>query len=337
MILTGLAPQSPIRWGVIGCGDVCEFKSGPAFSKVPGSELVAVMRRNPDRARDYAERHGVPQWHSDADQLLSDPKIDAIYIATPPSSHAEYTIRAAAAGKAVYVEKPMARTYAECQRMIGACNDAKVPLFVAYYRRSLPSFLHVKHLIEQGAIGEIRHVSISLLKPPDPVDADPDAENWRTNPEIAGGGHFVDLASHQFDYLDFLFGPISTVGGIAANQASLYEAEDSVVAHWQHESGVLGSGTWCFTASADGQREEAEIVGSMGHIRFSFFGDATVYVESTFGNEIIPFEHPAHIQSPLIASVVDSLLGRGQCPSTGVSGSRTTRVMEQILTSNLSV
>jgi len=97
-----------IHWGIIGCGDVTELKSGPAFQKVPGSKLVAVMRRNADLARDYAKRHGVARWYSDASELINDPQVDAVYVATPPDSHALYAIQAMKAGKPVYVEKPMA-------------------------------------------------------------------------------------------------------------------------------------------------------------------------------------------------------------------------------------
>ena len=129
-----------IRWGIIGCGDVTEVKSGPALQKADHSALVAVMRRNGQLAEDFARRHGVPQWYDDAAALIHDPAVDAVYIATPPSSHKEYTLMSAAAGKPVYVEKPMARNTAECQAMIAACHKANVPLFVAYYRRALARF-----------------------------------------------------------------------------------------------------------------------------------------------------------------------------------------------------
>src|SRR5690348_3615465 len=111
-----------IRWGIIGVGDVTEIKSGPAFYKADHSQLVAVMRRNGDKARDFAERHDVPHWYDDADALIHDEEVDAVYIATPPDSHESYTLKVAAAGKPVYCEKPMARTYAECQVMVEACQ-----------------------------------------------------------------------------------------------------------------------------------------------------------------------------------------------------------------------
>jgi predicted dehydrogenase len=185
-----------VQWGIIGCGDVTEVKSGPALYKIKGSSLVAVMRRDGKKAEDYAWRHNVPRWYDDADKLINDPDVNAVYIATPPGSHAEYTIRVAAAGKPVYVEKPMARSFAECRQMLAACERAGVPLWVAYYRRGLPNHLKVKELIDSGAIGEIRLVNIRLYYSPDwhPV-ADSKNLPWRVDPQIAGGGFFLDLAS----------------------------------------------------------------------------------------------------------------------------------------------
>ena len=155
-----------VRWGIIGCGSVTEVKSGPALYKAEGSSLVAVMRRQGALAEAYARRHGVPCWYDDAQALIDDPSVNAVYVATPPSTHCEYTQRAAQAGKPVYVEKPMARTHAECQAMIAACREAGVPLFVAYYRRMLPRFRKIKALIDEGAIGEVRTVSVTLYQHP---------------------------------------------------------------------------------------------------------------------------------------------------------------------------
>ena len=103
-----------VNWGIIGVGDVTEIKSGPAFYKVEHSNLVAVMRRNSEKAADYARRHNVTKWYGDAMELINDSQVDAVYIATPPDSHASYAIAAMLAGKPVYVEKPMARSHREC-------------------------------------------------------------------------------------------------------------------------------------------------------------------------------------------------------------------------------
>lgn len=318
-----------VRWGIIGCGNVTEVKSGPAFQKADNSALVAVMRRDGAKAQDYAQRHGVPKWYDDADALINDPDVDAVYIATPPDSHSSYTLAVAQAGKPVYVEKPMARDFAECQTMIDACKDAGVPLFVAYYRRALPRFLKIKELLESGAIGEIRLASITMRMQP-AVIADPNNIPWRLIPEIAGhGGKYADLASHMLDILDYFLGPIQQVEGAASNQGGQYPAEDMVTGSFVFESGLHGVGSWCFT-SFD-QCDLSEIVGTKGTIRYSCFDESPVVLRTETGEEEFAIANPPHIQQPLIQSIVNDLLGGESCASTGVSGARTSWVMDQML------
>lgn len=320
-----------VRWGIIGAGDVCEVKSGPAMNKIKHSKLIAVMRRDGAKAEDYARRHGVAKWYDDADKLINDPDVNAIYIATPPGSHLEYTLRAARAGKPVYVEKPMARTHNECLEMVEACKHAGVPLFTAYYRRSLPNFLKIQSMLKDGVIGDVRYVNILLNKTlqPDIVGASRNADNWRIVPEISGGGYFYDLASHQLDMMDFLFGPIRGAQGIARNQSKTYAAEDIVAGTFHFDSGVVGQGTWCFTTSKISDKELTTIVGSKGQISFPFFGDHSVTLQREGKEpEAMKFDIPVNIQQPLIQTIVDELLGVGRCPSTGVSGARTNKVME---------
>ena len=193
-----------IRWGIIGCGNVTEVKSGPGFQLAKNSLLVAVMRRNGELAKDYAIRHNIPKWYDNAEELINDPDVDAVYIATPPAFHKEYTLKCALAGKPVYVEKPMARNFEECTAMIQACENAGVPLFVAYYRRALDRFNKVKELIESGEIGEVRFVTVILYKKLVQIDSKSGELPWRVIPEISGGGEFMDLASHTLDVLDYI-------------------------------------------------------------------------------------------------------------------------------------
>lgn len=318
-----------IRWGIIGCGNVTEVKSGPAFRQASNSALVAVMRRTGSLARDYAVRHGVAKWYDDADALIHDPDVDAVYVATPPSSHMEYTLRSAAAGKPIYVEKPMAMSFAECESMIAACRSAHVPLFVAYYRRALPRFLKVKELIHSGAIGDVRFVSVMLHQPPAPDVLEPSKLPWRVKPEIAGGGLFVDLASHMLDFLDFALGPITDVAGFASNRAGLYPAEDIVTGTFRFESRVQGVGTWCFASF--NRRDFTEIVGTSGRISYVTFDSSPIVLETSRGRTELAIDNPPHIQQPLIQLIVDQLNGCGKSPSTGESGARTSRVMERML------
>jgi predicted dehydrogenase len=322
------AESKTIGWGIIGCGDVTEKKSGPGFQKARHSRLVAVMRRNPERAQDYARRHGVPRWYDDARALIQDPEVDAVYVATPPSSHREHTVLAARAGKPVYVEKPMAMSFAECEEMIAACRTAGVPLFVAYYRRALEKFLKVRQLMADGAIGEPRLVRITFCQQATPEEVSGDLP-WRVIPQISGGGRFVDLGSHMLDLLDFLLGPIASVQGHAGNQGGYFEAEDTVTASFAFESGVQGVGSWCFVGPE--WTDLTEIVGTKGRIAYSTFDARPVTLVAGDETRELAIPFPPHVQQPLIQTVVDALNGAGVCPSTGESGARTSRVIDTVL------
>ena len=320
-----------IRWGFIGCGSVTEKKSGPAFQRVVGSKVVAVMRRNAELAEDYAKRHNIDKWYSDARELINDPEVDAVYIATPPSSHAEYAIAAMNAGKPVYIEKPMASSFEECQLISKTALETKIPCFVAYYRRTLPYFLKVKELVEEGEIGKVKEVKITFINPPYPSDFNPEALPWRVKKEIAGAGYFYDLASHQLDFLDFLFGEITEAIGKTENVAGLYEVEDIVDAKWKHKNGVVGTGHWEFASSSDVRTDEIGIIGSEGSIVFSTF-DFTPIVMKNKSEEVFTEKNPENIQYFLIKSIVDYLNGIGEYPvSDFQSGMRTNRAMDKIL------
>ncbi len=318
-----------IRWGIIGCGDVTEVKSGPGFQKAENSSLVAVMRRNGALAEDYAKRHNVPKWYDDADKLINDPDVDAVYIATPPAYHKEYTLRTAKAGKPVYVEKPMAMNYMECREMVECCRIEKVPLFTAYYRRGLERFNKVRELVNAGAIGSVRFVTITQYQKPLKEETEGVKLPWRVVPEISGGGKFLDVASHTLDIMDYILGPVKEVCGMASNQAGLYKAEDIVTASFMFSSGVQGAGTWCFSSFSN--FEMNEIVGSLGKLAFSTFGSEPVLLTTNEGTTEFPLQNPVHIQQPLIQSIVNELNGSGRCPSTGESGVRTSWVMDEVL------
>ena len=320
-----------IKWGIIGCGNVTEVKSGPAFNKVPHSQLVAVMRRDGALAADYAQRHGVPRWYDNADALIADEEVNAIYIATPPNVHEELAFKAMQAGKPVYIEKPMGRNYAECARINAESERTGVPVFVAFYRRALDYFLKVKQLIDQKVIGDIRFVDICLQWQPYDEEVGENARpRWRVQPEISGGGHFHDLASHQFDFLEFALGPIKNAQGIARNQAGLYEAHDIVMANFEFESGTLGKGSWCYTVDKAQREDKVQLIGSKGRITFSCFEKFDIIVETGSGTEEYHIPYPAHVQQPLIETIVSALRGEGNCPSTGETGARANLIMDWI-------
>ena len=319
-----------VKWGIIGCGDVTEIKSGPAFQKVDHSEIVAVMRRNGEKAADYALRHHVPKWYDNADALIRDPDINAIYVATPPGSHAEYAIKSMRAGKPVYVEKPMALNVDECQQMVDVSKETGIPLFVAYYRRALPYFVKIKELIDMKAIGEVKMINIILHCPAKPEELN-GSSGWRVDPLISGGGHFHDLASHQLDFLEYAFGRIKKVNGVGTNQCGLYRVDDVVSASLLFESGIVGTGSWCFTVPEKQARDVTEIIGSKGRISFSFFSNTILHVETETKAENFTIPHPPHVHQPLVELLVKNLRGEGICPSTGETGLRATMLMDEIV------
>lgn len=315
-----------VRWGIIGCGDVAEVKSGPGFQQADGSKLVAVMRRNAARAKDFAARHGVPKWYDDADALIADPDVNAVYVATPPGSHCEYALKVAACGKPAYIEKPMARNREECDEMIAAFRTRGLKLFVAYYRRALPRFIKAKELIDSGALGTLTQVRYVYEEPLRHQQGAP--LPWRYAAEAAGGGLFFDLGSHVLDILDFLLGPLIDVAGIAGNRAAAYEVEDNVVMHFRTEAGVPGTASWNFAGF--GHHDRIEIVGTKGRIILSVFGNDPLEIDRASNREMFDLPNPPHIQQPLIQTIVNELLGRGSCPSTGESAARTAKVMDVV-------
>lgn len=316
--------MTEIRWGIVGCGDVCEVKSGPGFQKATGSRLVAVMRRDRAKAEDFARRHGVPRFYDEATRLIDDPEVDAVCIATPPGAHCELALSVARAGKPCYVEKPMARNTAECQRMNEAFDRAGKKLFVAYYRRCLPRFVKLKELVHDGTLGTITSVLYRYSR----VYQSARSRAWRLDPAESGGGIFLDIGSHLLDLLDFLFGPLLEVRGSAA-QVAPEEVESLVAMSFRTNDGAVGCGLWNFAAHAGEDR--LEITGTAGRVSVSLLSNEPLVIERADQRTELHLPNPAHVQQPLIQSVVDELLGRGSCPSTGASAARTSAVMDTVL------
>lgn len=314
---------------MIGCGAVAEVKSGPGFYKASHSALVAVTSNDPRQAQSFATRHGVARAYDSTQALLADNSIDAVYIATPPSSHKALALQVARAGKHVYVEKPMAMRFEECQEIVDACAQQGVRLYVAFYRRAMPRFLKVKEWIDSGAIGKVRNVRAVQHQPPASEDHSRATLPWRLMPQVAGGGKFLDMGIHELDVFDFLFGAIQEVQGIASNQAGLYDVEDTVNATWRHASGVQGYGSWCYVC---GHGEDAiEIVGSSGRISFEFFSDKPVSMVNTAGEHWADIPNPPHVQQPFIQSIVNDLNGLAPCPGSVESAVRSSWVADAVL------
>lgn len=321
-----------IKWGFIGCGAVTEKKSGPAFKKVVGSDVVAVMRRDADKAKDYAFRHKINRWYTDAMELINDQNVNAVYVATPPGSHAEYAIAAMKAGKPVYIEKPMAASYEECLKISQVSKDTGIPCFVAYYRRTLPYFLKVKQIIDDGLLGKLSSVQIQFSIPPYESDYDKENIPWRLKQEISGAGYFYDLASHQLDLLDFILGEISEAYGVSENCGDLYEVEDSVSAAFRFKSGLPGSGSWSFVAPKNNRTDKIYLVGTKGKLTFSTFNFSPIIFETSTSAEEFFENNPENIQFYLIQSIVNYLNGQGEMPvSTSTTAIKTNFIMDKIL------
>ncbi len=324
-----------INWGFIGCGEVTEKKSGPAFNEVEGSQVVAVMSRSENKARSYAERHHVRKWYKDASELIEDPDVNAVYIATPPSSHATFAIMAMRAGKPCYIEKPLAASYNDCIRINRISEQTGVPCFVAYYRRYLPYFQKVKEIIESGTIGNVVNVQVRFSVPPRDLDFQSGKEMpWRLQPDIAGGGYFYDLAPHQIDLLQNLFGVITRAHGYPANRAHLYQAEDTLSACFFFESGIPGSGSWCFVGHESAKEDCIEVIGEKGSLSFSVFTYQPIEVITSEGKNLITVPNPPYVQLPLIKSVIQHLQGIGKCDCTSVSATAVNWVLDRVLWKN---
>lgn len=320
-----------IKWGFIGCGEVTEKKSGPAFNEVEDSVVVAVMSRSIEKARNYAERHGIPRYYDDVQALIYDSDVQAVYIATPPSTHATYAIMAMQAGKAVYIEKPMATKYDDCLRINRIAETTGMPCFVAYYRRYLPYFQHVFQLVKNGAIGKVVNVQIRFAVPPRDLDYNSKSLPWRVQPDIAGGGYFYDLAPHQIDLLQQMFGPIIEAHGYHANLGGLYEAEDTVSAAFTFMGGLPGSGSWCFVAHESAREDRISIIGKDGSVHFSVFNYEPIVLFNADGRQEITVENPRYVQLPLIRNVVEHLQNKAVCTCDGVSATSVNWVVDRIL------
>lgn len=315
---------------MIGTGNVTEKKSAPSFNKIEHSRLVAVANRNPQKAEDYAQRHGIDTWHKDPYEVIRNPEVDIVYIATPPGSHMDYALETFKAGKPVYIEKPMARTGEECRIINEAAEKAGLPVFVAYYRRGLEYFKKVKSIIDSGSLGKILHINMQQYYQARTEDYDRDNLPWRVIPEDAGGGYFHDLGCHALDILFHIFGNPLEVSGKIANVAGMYEPEDSLSASLVLPGNLLVTGSWNFVSPQAFQKDLVEVTGEKGKLSFGIFSFKPIVLDTGDHKETIATIQPEHIQMPLITSIVSELNGQGRCPSNGRSAQITSEVMDII-------
>ncbi|MET1256030.1 Gfo/Idh/MocA family protein [Aliikangiella maris] len=317
-----------VQWGFIGCGNVTEVKSGPAYQKVDGFKVFAVMRRDQLAAQDYAKRHHITNVFSSAAELINHSQVDAVYIATPPDSHKELALQVAQVGKPCCIEKPLAPDYAQSLQIVEAFNQAQTPLWVAYYRRSLPRFNAILQKLNAGVIGQVRHYQWCLNRSANAVDLAQHYQ-WRTDKKIALGGYFDDLACHGLDLFAYFFGDFERVYGVAHQQQQLYSAYDSVAASWKHSQGITATANWNFGGFT--RRDRVTIFGSEGEIEFSIFDEQPIVINTAEGEQFYEIENPLNIQLYHVQKIRDFLFDQQPHPSTGKSALHTSWVMEQIL------
>lgn len=318
-----------VRWGMIGTGAVTEKKSAPGLYKAENSVLKGVYGIDLNQVKDYAKRHNVELVFENVDDLINSKDIDAIYIATPPSVHKEYALKAILAGKDVYIEKPMATNYEDCLEIQKLAVEKNVKVFTAFYRRSMEKFQKVKKLVEEKAIGEVRYVDVVLQQTVERSGYSKENLPWRLVGSVSGGGIFLDMGIHTIDILDYILGEITEVKSVVSNQAKLYDVEDIVTATWKFKNGVHGIGKWCFTAFEN--IDKVEIVGNMGKIVFSCFDEEPVKLYTLDKVEEFKYENPEHVQQPYIQGIVNEILGIGKHDGSLESSVRSQYISDEVL------
>jgi predicted dehydrogenase len=316
--------EDSVIWGIIGCGDVAEVKSGPAFQKCKNSSLLAVMRRDASLAEDFAKRHNVPLWFSDAEKLINHPEVNAIYIATPPSTHLEYALKALEAGKNVYIEKPMVLNNDEAVVLQKAVSNGSQKLVVAHYRRYLPMYIKIKELLTSNAIGDVKYVDLRFLQPYNFNDK----ATWRLDAEVSGGGYFHDIAPHQIDLMYYFFGNYHLAKGIAVNQSKINNVDDTVNGIINFDNGIQFRGIWSFAIPEYLQEDCCTIYGENGTLEFSFY-EEKLKLNSKKIDRTFEFKNPENIQLPMIQETVNYFLGKRSNPCPVEDGKLVTKLMQE--------
>ena len=285
-----------VRWGLIGCGDIARRRVAPALRELENCELVAVSRADPTRAESFAAEFGARSWHADWRELVRDPEVEAVYVATPVHLHAEQAVAAAEEGKHVLCEKPMALSVGECERMNAAAEANDVRLGVAYYRRFYPAVERVGEILRSGEIGRPIVAQLNAFERFEPGPEHP--RRWLLEKRLAGGGPMFDFGSHRVEVLLNLFGPVADVRALRGNLLFPREVEDTAVALLQFEAGPQA--VLSVTHAAREPQDTMEIFGSEGSVRADVLNEGVLKVRTAAGERLE--KHPAHsnFHQPLI-------------------------------------
>ena len=317
-----------IHWGMIGCGDVTEVKNGPGLYLADYSELKGVFNRTGAKAEDWVRRHGRGRVYRTASELLSDPEIDIVYVATTPDCHKQFAIECAAAGKHCYLEKPIALSYEEALEIKEAFDSSGTQIFVAHYRRGMTRYKEIKKQLESGAVGKVRGVQILRTQMQTEEEKLPEEKKpWRVRSNISGGSHFFEGDIHMLDLIDFLVGPAENFKLEASNETGYYKGEDVVALSMITDMGVMVSGLWCYAAYKELDR--VLIFGDEGSLSFCYGKNEEPYrLENGDGvKEYSTFVHP-NVGTEQIQDIVDTLRGCGSCSSTLEAAMRSLRITD---------
>ena len=313
-----------LKFGMIGCGSAAEIRGGLGIRLSGVAELAAVADNDRGRAEAYANSFGIDRWYGEGQDLIDDPEVEAVYIATPNKFHHPLTLAAAHAGKPVLCEKPFGTSVEENLEMIEACQKAGVLLSVSYYRRFYPSVQRAKRLIDEGAIGQVTLAGIHathFLGEHHRPDLAP--RHWLIEKDMAGAGVFQRAGSHRIDVLVYLLGAVRTVHADIDRMGEGYDVDDASVALLRFESGAQGFIAMHHTITGS-ETDWIEICGTKGRILLDPLDQCRVAVETSEGRKV--FDDLVPESSTL--SVIDDFVRAVE------TGSRTICPAEEALKTN---
>jgi 1,5-anhydro-D-fructose reductase (1,5-anhydro-D-mannitol-forming) len=310
-----------LGWGIAGASDIAARYMVPAIRRRPDAQVVAVASRSPERAAQFAAANSISKWYGSVAELAADPAVDVVYIGSDNRLHREQTLVAAAAGKAVLCEKPLALTLADALEMVAACREAGVTLGVNHHLRGAATVKAVRDVVAAGRIGRplaIRLAHAAYL--PERL------QTWRVRDPHAGGGPLNDMGTHDFDVLRFILGDeVVDVTAMTAEQGMTAAGiEDEVMGVLRFASGAIASFHAAynlrFTASA------LEIYGTEGAV----FGRG-ILVGSGGGEVVLrdsTGEHPIEVEEGMnpyegtVRAFGEAVIKGGSPPATGEDGVR---------------
>jgi predicted dehydrogenase len=314
------------RWGLIGAGDIASRRVAPAIRDSPSCALLAVARARAELADGFARSFGASRPYARWQELVRDPDLDGVYIATPVYLHAEQTIEAAEAGRHVLCEKPMAMNVAECERMMAACRASGVRLGIAYYRRFYPVVARIKQVIGAGEIGDPVLVQINAFEPFDPGPGHP--RYWLLQKAQSGGGPMFDFGCHRLEVLINIFGPVHRATGALANVRYRREVEDTAVALLQLANGACA--TIAVTHAAQASRDSVDIYGTNGSLHVANLNAGDLRIVGAGGERREAHPPADNLHRPLIDDFVDAVASGREPGVTGETGRAVAQLEDQI-------